>query len=141
MDKRQLCEALKRIAEQTWDSQQKPFLLSGIPSELKCQSLGDDYKSVTGTQSLKSFIKDTGEEFGYQLVEHQTQRAKVGLLPNGVQFSFPAEPKDENAETKGDGATKRGVDGITLMRLLSKLPDSDLEKISIPVSVLAKLFR
>ncbi len=141
MNKNDLGNALKNLADDTWRSEQKPLLLSDLPAQLKRKFENEDYKSILGTESLKSFVKNSGTDFGYQLVEHPTQRAKLGIVPGNVEYSFPVEPtKDENIATDGR-ATKGIVNGVALMRLLSKLPDSDLEKITIPVSVLVKLFR
>lgn len=138
MDRDDLGKALKQIADEVWAAEQKPILVSELSVRLKRLSPDADYKGGLGKQSMKSFILDSAAEFGYQLFEHPTQRAKLGLAPASVQFAFPDEQKEERAaevNTKGKG------DGVALMRLLAKLPDADLEKISIPVSVLVKLFR
>lgn len=139
MDRNDLGKKLKLIADDFWKSKQKPILVSDLPTQLIRLAPEIDYKSVLGTQSMKSFIKGSSAEFAYQLIEHPTQQAKLGLAPADVQFSFPVEPKEEKAT---EGKTTKGErEGIALMRSLSKLSDSDLEKISIPVSVLVKFFR
>ena len=138
MDRNQLCQTIKEIVDEAWCSQESPVFLSGIPLELIRKLPGLDYKSIIGTQSLKAFMAETGGEFGYELVEHPTQRAKIGAIPHGVQFSFPA------TGSSGDAAPSRlssHGDGIAFMKLLGKLSEADLEKVSIPVSVLVKLFR
>lgn len=139
MDKNDFCKAIKGMAVDVWDTSEKPLLLSELPAQLKRLNPPVDYKLIVGTQSLKSFIKDSSEEFGYKLVEHPTQRAKVGLIPSDMEFSFPVEQAKKNLAM--EKAEKGEYDGIALMRLLAKLPDSDLEKISIPVSVLVKMFK
>ncbi|MRR56608.1 MAG: hypothetical protein EG824_00095 [Deltaproteobacteria bacterium] len=139
MDKDDLGKKLKQMADDAWKSKQAPVLLSMIPAYLKQLAPEDNYRTATEKLSLKAFILQTGSEFGYQLIEHPTQRATLGLVPAEVKFSFSSEPKSENIPDHQ--TTRTEEQGIALLRMLAKLPDVELDKVVIPVSVLAKLFR
>lgn len=145
MDRNGLADALREIAEETWNSSSQPALLSSLPVELQRRRPGEDYKEALGTQSFKIFITETGPASGYQLIEHPQQRAKLGLLPAGETFQFPLSADSKAAGAASSNRTipggARAREVIAVLRLLSTLPDGDLDKITIPVSVIAKLFR
>ncbi|WCM20358.1 hypothetical protein NDK50_02460 [Paraburkholderia bryophila] len=137
MEETQLARHLKTIADEAWAKSNGPALLSNLPGELRTVAGGDDYRDALGKRTLKAFIAETGSANGYKLIEHPTQRAKVGLLPADAEFSFPFDSKaEQNACNQRTGVS----DVVTLLTILGKLPPEDLEKITIPVSVLVKLW-
>jgi hypothetical protein len=136
--------ALKRSAEQFWQQHGQPFLLSDVAPGLKAE--GIDYKAILDEETLKSFIKRTGETCGYRLVEHPTQRAKVGLVPSEAQFSFPDTRTDTPlserspaSERRPSAASDRERVILAFLRALSRLNDDEIESVNIPVRVLIKL--
>lgn len=139
MDKTELGGMLKKIADDAWKASQEPVLLSDLPAELRLHDASLDYKEVLKPQSMKAFIKEGGAQFGIQLVAHPEQRAKLGLIPAGVAYTFP--PTGGTSAVQDEKSSVGSAEGVALMRMLAKLSDDDLSKITIPVSVLAKLFR
>lgn len=137
MEETQLSRHLKTIADEAWAKSNGPALLSNLPGELHAVAGNDEYRGALGKRTLKAFIAETGSANGYKLVEHPTQRAKVGLLPSDVEFSFPPDAKvGQNTDNQRAGAS----DVVALLTILGKLSPEDLEKITIPVSVLVKLW-
>lgn len=129
-----LSSALREIAQDHWKIIQQPVLLSGVPTRLQ-EKLGGDYKEVLGGESLKSFIKTSGSKNGYQLVEHPTQRAKLGLIPGDVVFEFP---EDEAKDVPLSSAlTKQDIDGF--VKVLKCLTAEELTRVTLPASLLVKL--
>jgi hypothetical protein len=128
---------LKSKAYHFWQEEQ-PYLLSQAGPELKAAKI--DYRTILGDEKLKAFVKRTGVTGGYRLVEHPIQKAKVGIVPADVQFSFPTARTDgASAERRLTTVSDRGRVVLAFLRALSSLTDEDLEAVSIPVRVLAKL--
>lgn len=146
IDELSLKEALKKIADEYWGERKQPLLLSALPEKLS-DAVGD-YKDVIGNRSLKSFILSSGEGFGFKLIAHPTQSAKLGLLPVEANFEFPAEeeaPQQRAIVATQERTRERGIRSqepvLTLLRALRALPAEELEKVVIPVSVLVKLLK
>lgn len=131
-----LVTTVKAISERRWAEQSSPVLLSALPKLLEGEV--PDYRSVLGARTLKAFIKETGEVAGYKLVEHPTQHARVGVAPATVDYQFPPElsppPKTIAAKSSQDVT-------LAFFRALATLPDTDLDKVVIPASVLVKLLK
>lgn len=89
-DQRNLVTAVKTITENHWTERNSPVLLSALPQLLEGEA--PDFRAVLGSRTLKAFIKETGESAGYKLVEHPTQRARVGVAPTAAEYKFPSEP-------------------------------------------------
>lgn len=143
MSNEKLTEIIKNIVDDNWLKTQEPVLLSQIPLLIEKQN--EDYKSQLGGKSLQSFIKENGER-DYCLIRHQEQKAKIGLIPAGKTYSFPPNNTTESKTTESKTtAPNKKDDGtnqaINLLMALSKIPNEDLEKINIPVSVIVKLFK
>lgn len=138
-DEEKLGKDLKQLAEEAWSRNNAPILLSGVPDGLKRANGGVvvDFRSVLDGKSLKQYIKDTEARFAYKLVEHPSKKAMIGLIPSGFEYEFPAALNDK--KTSRYSACKD--EGLALINALAKLSDEDLEKISIPVSIIVKLFR
>jgi len=140
MDQNKLKSSIKDIATNQWATNQKPILLSDVAPILAKEAGAVDYRTLLDGKSLKAFIKDTGKDNGYRLVEHPTQGAKVGLVPLDSQFEF-ATTGTENLPKKSDVFRKHGNRSVALLEILATLPEEDLAQISIPVSVFVKLLK
>jgi hypothetical protein len=134
-DKR-VAEAVSEISQAHWDEQNSPLLLSALPPILERKT--SEYRTVLGPRTLKAFIKETGEVAGYKLVEHPTQPARVGVVPAAAHYEFPLEPA---APPKTTTARSNQEATLAFFRALATLPDDDLEKVVIPVSVFVKLLK
>lgn len=140
MDQKELIAALKEIADTNWAKEQNPILLSEVGPILAKKSEDADYKTLLRGKSLKSFIKETGNEHGYQLLVHPTQRAKIGLAPLTAQFEYPNAASEELPK-KSEIPRKRENKAMTLLDILATLPEEELAKITIPVSSIIKLLK
>jgi hypothetical protein len=135
-----LKSSLKAIAEKQWETNKKSILLSDVAPILTKESGAVDYRTLLDGKSLKAFIKDTGEDNGYRLVEHPTQSAKIGLVPLDAKFEF-ATTATEKLPNKSDTFRKRENRAVALLEILATLPEEDLTQIIIPVSVFVKLLK
>ncbi|WP_322071929.1 hypothetical protein [Paraburkholderia bannensis] len=128
-----LSEALRAIAEEGWRARSQPVLLSALPKMLS-ERLREDYKPVLGSRSLKNFIKGSGPAKGYRLVEHPSQRAKLGIVPAGVDFEFSDETGI--AEALAD-VSKQDIEGF--VKVLASLTPDELRQVSLPASLVVRL--
>jgi len=139
--------ALKKITDAYWDARKTPILLSQLPEKLEAEA--PDYKEVLAGKSLKTFALEVGEESGFKLITHPSQRAKLGLAPVDVDFEFPREEATQQVVTPSavgqEGTRGRGPRSqepvLALLRALRALPPEELEKVVIPVSTLVKLLK
>jgi len=146
-DEQEVKTALKKIVDAHWDARKAPILLSELPEKLKEEA--PDYKEALGGKSLKAFAMAAGEDFGFKLITHPSQRAKLGLAPANVDFEFPKEDATQQGVTSAavgqEGARERGPRSqepvLALLRALRALPPEELEKVVIPVSTLVKLLK
>jgi hypothetical protein len=134
-----LVSFLKKKTDEFWQQpEHQPYLLSRAVPDLKAE--GIDYQTILGDEKLKMFVKRTGATGGYRLVEHPIQKPKVGIVPADVQFSFPSASTDRaSAEHRSVTDSDRERVVLAFLRALSSLTDGDLEAVTIPVRVLAKL--
>src|SRR5271166_1205398 len=136
---KELSEIIANRTREEWDLTHEPYLLSKIPAALQ----GDSYREIIAPQTLKQFVISLTDTV--QLVQHPIQKAKIGLIPKGENYSF--SDFDRGAATSAsDDKTKvsyRNQKYIVLnfLEALSNLDAEDLEKIQIPVSVLVRLLR
>lgn len=128
-----LASALRDIAEETWQASRKPMLLSGLPSELG-KRLPEDYKLVLGDETLKSYIKASGSNNGYRLVEHPTQKAKLGIVPAGASFEFFTE---STIPVASEDLSRQDIEGF--VRVLRSLPTDELRGLSLPAGLVVRL--
>lgn len=135
-DQNSLVTAIKIICDRRWEEKHSPVLLSAMPKLLEAEL--PNYRSVLDSRTLKAFIKETGEAASYKLVEHPTQLARVGVAPASADYEFPQEltsPPKTSAIKSSKDAT------LAFFRALATLPDTDLDKVVIPASVLVKLLK
>jgi hypothetical protein len=128
--------AILEIATSYWQGRNWPVLLSNMPPLLEAKVPG--YKDIIAPRNLKTFIKETADAAGYRLVEHPSQRARLGVIPSGINFEFPS---DEEGESHIPAPRKNEEIVLSFLRALSTLPNSELEKVVIPASVLARLLK
>lgn len=129
-----LAARVKEISEKYWRERTSPVLLSALPKILETED--PNYRAVLGTRTLKVFIKETGEATGYRLVEHPTQRARVGVAPTAANYVFPLELEPKTVATKSHREAT-----LAFFRALATLPDAEFDKVVIPTSVLVKLLK
>ena len=133
-----LTATIKAISDEYWEKHKAPILLSGLPIMLEAK--GCDYRVGLGEgYTLKTFIKETGETGGYKLVEHPIQKAKVAVAPIATNFEFPQEAARQS--TRATAAEGGQEVTLAFLRALANLPESELDKVVIPVSVLIKLLK
>ena len=141
MNQDELKSSLKEIADKHWATRQEAMLLSELAPILASKAGAADYRTVLNGKSLKAFIRDTGKDNGYRLVEHPTQVAKVGLVPLDAQFEFVASISEKMPKTKTETTRHRENRAIALLEILATLPEEDIAQISIPVMTLVKLLK
>ena len=127
---------LKEKAAENWKNE-APYLLSSLAPDLRLESVS--YREVIGAdETLKQFVQRTGETYGYKIVQHPSQKPKVGIVPADADFEFEdtgQKPLQERRSGPPDGVL------YNFLRALGKLPASEIDKIVIPTSVLVKLAR
>lgn len=128
-----LANTLRDIASEDWQAYRQPVLLSRLPKKLSERRPPIDYKLILGTGSLKSFIRDNAPAGGYRLVEHPTQRAKLGIVPASVDFEFPIELDTPTSEA----LSRQDIEGFT--RVLRFLTPDELRCVSLPASLVLRL--
>lgn len=133
MDTSRLSDALRHIAIDGWEQKKQPVFLSHLPKKL-AEILGADYKTFLGDVSLKKFIAQSDSSLGYQLAQHPTQMAKVGILPWGVPYEFPLEP---GAEPAPEGISAQDIVGFA--RILRSMTPDELVRTSLPASLVVRL--
>lgn len=132
MTNEDLIAALQDIAQKHWDTHKNPVLLSQLPKLLSTY-LQADYKPILGMVSLKSFIKTSQGLGGYRLVEHPTQRAKLGIVPPEVEFEFPIAANEKVIST----LSRQDIEGFA--RVLGTLTPDELRHVSLPATLVIKL--
>jgi len=131
-----LVNAIKEITDDHWLSQKCPILLSALHPLLI--AISPNYKELLNGKPIKQFIQETGAH-GYKLVEHPTQKAKIGIIPVDAEYKFPAAA--EQIQQTSTDSPKGSAALISFLKALGNLPDEEIEKVNIPVSVLVKLLR
>jgi len=139
-DLQQVKDSLKNVAKEYWETHKKPLLLSNLPAVLEARA--PNFKSILGPQNIKSFIKDYAAEMDVRLIEHATHKAKVAVAPAAVTFDFPTDSAVESKTQKTPRAPQKGEKAVlALLHSLGSLPDEELDRVTIPVSVLVKMMK
>lgn len=133
--------AIKSLCESYWDEHKEPLLLSALPPMLEKEV--PDYRSVLKRRTLKAFIKETGQG-KYKLIEHPTQRVRVGIIPSGIEYAFPSSQQSSVKVTttvpKVVASNSREAT-LAFLQVLSTLSEDDLSTVIIPTPVLIKLLK
>jgi hypothetical protein len=136
-------ELSKFIADRTrqeWELTQEPYLLAKIPPALQGQ--GKNYREIIDPMTLKQFVSSLTDTV--QLVQHPTQKSKIGLIPNGATYSFAnlyqggATSVPSNKQKSSYSRNPKNVI-LNFLQALSHLEAKELEKVQIPISVLVRL--
>lgn len=134
---------IQKRTKEVWDKSQKPYYLSFIAVDLAKSNI--DYKPIIAPLRLRQWAT-VNEVAGTKLVIHSKHKAKVGYIPENVEYSFDDEDLMEKPETAvvSKKSHHREVDRRPLFNLLeslSKLSDKELEAIHIPVKIFVRLFK
>jgi hypothetical protein len=132
-----LIDHLVEETKKHWDKEEQPYLLSLVATDLRDE--GVNYAAILKDERLKSFIKRIADQGAFKFVEHPSQRAKIGLIPNDKEFSFSADERGEEASDKSLPRAHGDQAVISFLRALSRLPDALLDEVVIPTKVLVKL--
>ena len=142
MDKDDLATFLAKRATEEWNSGKNPYLLSKVHPELK-ENLVDYREIIDQDTTLKQFAASIPNLV--KLVQHPEQRAKVGVVPPDVDFSFMPQSEMEPPDAAQRTRTQRGRNvphrTVQLLDLLAQLDDEDISKIEFPLSVLIRFHR
>lgn len=130
MDTSDVLVEIRRIAEEEWASHRRPVLLSNLPRSLEL-SLSQDYKSILADKSLKSFLQDHAQEAGVKIIQDPVHGARVGIIPEGQQFRFPAPPETSEQIS--------GADARAFGRVLASMPLEEQRNTMLPASFVARL--
>lgn len=132
MDEKSLISSIAEIVRTTWNDQQQPLLISNIPRHLA----ETDFRSVLGKEGLKSFVTRTCAEGGYEIVRDALHKERVGAIPAGEAYEFPA-----TAPQTLTGDKRKGETLLKFLDLLADLSEEDQRSVVIPVNVIAKLLQ
>ena len=131
---------IKDIVERKWKSDAQPLLLSNLVPEL--ESAGEEISSLFDSERPKSFINRTQTAGQYKLVFHPNQKAKIGIVPADKEYRFALDSVDEEEQVPVFLTSKAGIPprrNSKFLEALSKLEDSELDQITIPLKVLLKI--
>ena len=127
---------LRDRAQETWDARKIPYYLSIVATDLKRQ--GMSYHDFTGPLRLAQWAAK--EEIpGTKFVTHPTIKAKVGFLPEGVEFDFDNPPVPSQPTTKARAAPRRGRALVKFVESLAGMPETAMVELTIPAKVLVSL--
>ena len=135
---------LSEKALERWTIERKPYLLSEAAPHFR--ELGKQFRSLLVNDVTLTRWAETHGDGLFSVVRHPVQKAKVGIIPAGEVYNFPEPITAQPATTAPEGASKealrhRRLAVLKFFETISSLPDEDLEKIHIPVSVIAKLMK
>lgn len=139
-DPESLNEFIVRKTNEHWEKTKAPYLLSYVTTDLA--PLGAHYRNIIGEGvTLKQYVSGIPS---VRVVVHPLHKAKVGLVPANVQFSFEIEPSVRSSGLVTEPLKRPRMPPqryivMQFLNLLSKLPEEDLKSVNIPVHVLAKL--
>lgn len=138
-----ISSAIKDLVRQKWGIDHAPYLLSNLGTDLK--SKGFDYKSIINGIKLIDFIKSDLTSV-VKIVQHPNQKTKIGLVPVGQDYDFSTEIAEKKPlivpqHTSHQPRRPRNARHVVMnfLEALADLEPEDLDKVHIPVSVLARL--
>lgn len=124
-------------ARETWDERQIPYYLSIVATDLKRRGL--DYHQFTGPLRLAQWAAQEDIP-GAKLVTHPTIKAKVGFLPDEVQYDFD-NPPAPSQPAKVKMPSRRGQALTKFVESLAAMPEAAMAELFIPAKVLISLLR
>ena len=127
---------LRDRARETWEERKIPYYLSVVATDLKRQ--GINYHEFTGSLRLAQWATKA-EVPATKLVTHPTIKAKVGFVPDEIEFDFENPPVPTEAKTRTRPASKRGQALVKFVESLAAMPDTAMSELTIPAKVLVSL--
>jgi hypothetical protein len=127
---------LRDRARETWEERKIPYYLSIVATDLKRQ--GVNYHEFTGSLRLAQWAAKE-EVPATKLVTHPTIKAKVGFLPEEIEYDFENPPVPSQATTKTRSASKRGQALVKFVESLAAMPETARAELTIPAKVLVSL--
>jgi hypothetical protein len=115
---------LREIADlvfQQWETTHQPLLLSQIPPRLSKEAK-ELYREHFSAFGMKEFISNNVLRIKCKLVQDPCVDARIGLVPIDAEYSYPDKSM------------------MHLKKFLESLTDTERERVSIPGSVVFKLF-
>ncbi|MBS7538462.1 hypothetical protein [Ancylobacter lacus] len=146
-DEEWLKDFISKRAKETWDQTQSPYHISAIAKEVHKE--GVDYRKLISPLKLRQWLIKSDLPDA-KIITDPTHIARVGIIPKNEDYNFEAKEKHpENSSSKKandknqtDNKNRKSEEVILdLLRALSKLDDSDLNNISIPINALVKIIR
>lgn len=131
---------IEKAAVEAWEGKQAPYFLSALAPDFERD--GHNYKDIIRDERLKSAVKRLSEIYNFAVVEHPTQRAKIGVIPKGQEFSFEvdhASTPRETFDSMSDSNGHRQKIVIEFFEALGRLPPDLLDEVVIPTKVLIRL--
>jgi hypothetical protein len=136
----ELLDFVAKLTRERWAESRKPLLASFVPPILLAH--GMNYREILGPMTkLVSYLTQNGGG-RFKIVIHPQHKAKIGLIPPTENYDFEIEPREpEPNKTNLLPSKSRSQKFVVLnfLEALSTLEPSELDKVQIPVSVLAKL--
>ncbi|HEX8466737.1 MAG TPA: hypothetical protein VF620_02905 [Allosphingosinicella sp.] len=129
---------LRDRARETWEDRQIPYYLSIVATDLKRQ--GVNYHDFTGSLRLAQWAAKE-EVPATRLVAHPSIKAKVGFLPEEIEFDFENPPAPSQAATKTRSVSKRGHALVKFVESLAAMPETAMAELTIPAKVLVSLLK
>ena len=141
MTEDQLKDFLRKSAADAWDATREPYLLSYVANELKEQ--GEDYKSaLSDEERLKGFAERVERDDRlFKVVQHPSQKAKVGLIPYEESYVFPVGERDNSRAEARASRTRNETALLGFFEALKGLPDDLLDDVHISTKVIVALLR
>ncbi|WP_267347123.1 hypothetical protein [Sphingomonas sp. GM_Shp_2] len=129
---------LRDRARETWEERQIPYYLSIVATDLKRK--GVNYHDFTGSLRLAQWAAKEAVP-ATKFVSHPTIKAKVGFLPEEVEFDFDNPPVPSPSAAKPRSASKRGQALIKFVESLAVIPETAMAELTIPAKVLVSLLK
>lgn len=133
-------EFLESKAKEVWEERRSPYMLSSIAVDYNRNE--HDYRRVLGNERLKTGVKRLSAVANFDVVEHPTQRAKIGLVPKDVDFDFGATSSLEQNSAGVKASRRSSISNeralINFLRVIRSLPDDMTKDVIIPLNVLAR---
>jgi hypothetical protein len=134
-----MLDFLTTKTQQWWEANRSPYLVSYISPELSAQ--GVNWHEIVGEDvKLAKYLQENAEG-RFKVVVHPWHRAKVGLIPENETFEYltDALPKEATTRAEHFRAPNRKFVILNFLQALAELDKEELDKVHIPVSVLARL--
>lgn len=138
MKREELIKEVAKIVSEHWRIENNALYIADIPTKIR-EAKGVDYKEIIGDERLKSFALDTEGADSYKVITHPRQKAKIGLVPYGVEFSFQEEPEDDNQKMTHNISRNSRETTLSFLELIDNLPSQEKTSIQIPAHIIAKL--